>query len=306
MLALWVAGPSTSGPMRALVACKTGQTSTKTLPCVDAAVVLVDPIAVAQVASPRVQVDPSDGRWVLRFLDIPRGLYRIAVTSKTSPRSIKTFVWTPPQNMSLTAITSTDGGACKLAAGNISCHGVNGLAASTNCACALVVNFTATGLAPTFNGESWVWNGATSGVLICGPMTPCPYHLPPGVAIQTGFSDGSFVAPIDAQRGLYRLSVGNTTTSCCITRFNWQPMSQVTIRTIAAVNGGRCSVVGGDISCVVAGTGLVPSKGCHIVCELTVNFTATGVPPLAYGMTYVGDPTVRFLSGFLHITSMTP
>ena len=238
MLALSVAGSATSGSMRAVVSCKTGQTSTKTLPCTNAALVPVDPIAVAPVSSPPVRVDPSDGHWVLRFLDIPRGQYQIAVTSKTSPRSIKTFVWTPPQNLSLAAITATEGGTCELAAGNISCHSVKGGAAPTHCACGLLVNFTATGLAPTFNGQSYVWTGATSGVVICGPMTPCPYHLPAGVLIQTGFSDGSSVAPIDVQRGLYRLSVANTTTSCCITRFNWQPTGQVTIRTITAANGG--------------------------------------------------------------------
>jgi hypothetical protein len=120
-----------------------------------------------------IEVDPADARMELLLLDISRGLFRLVFTSRTDADPIKTFSWHPPQGMTITAIRSSQGGKCALAAGEIDCRG-NGKGTSS-----VSVDFLADGLRPTFNGKYWTYYGVGGISVNCGGMMTCPYHIPP-------------------------------------------------------------------------------------------------------------------------------
>jgi hypothetical protein len=168
--------------------CAVNQKSTKSSPCLKAS--QIQNAAPAQAVAP-IQIDPGDtgerqglgdAVTVVHFLDIPRGLYQLTVDNTSGLGYINTFTWVAPTNMNITAITSSEGGKCTLVDGNISCKAGGKGIAPPKCTCqsggTLTVNFTATGLSPTFNGQYYTWYGIVGGWLHLTSMTPVPYHIP--------------------------------------------------------------------------------------------------------------------------------
>ena len=190
----------------AVPTCKAGQKSTTKSPCVaaKAATPVVAPVAsnakpvpqsqlVTQVADPGdtgARIGATDAVTIVRFLDPVKGLYQIEVDNTSGIGYINTFDWVPPPNMTVTAITSTEGGHCVInGSGAISCNAGGKGIAPPKCTClaggALLVNFTASGNAPTYNGQYWTYYGVVGDWTHITSMTPVPYHIPsfltPGV-----------------------------------------------------------------------------------------------------------------------------
>jgi len=148
---------------------------------------------VTQVADPGdsgARIGATDAVTIVRFLDPVKGLYQIEVDNTSGIGYINTFAWVPPPNMTVTAITSTEGGKCYIdGSGAISCTAGGKGIAPPKCTClaggALLVNFTATGNAPTWNGQYWTYYGIVGDWTHITSMTPVPYHIPsfltPGV-----------------------------------------------------------------------------------------------------------------------------
>jgi len=96
--------------------------------------------------------------------------YQVEVQN-TNPHSfIKSFDWSPPGGLTVTAVTTAQGGTCKLdGLGGISCAGKALPSTCDGCVgSSMVVNFTATGLEPTFANGFWTYYGVVGGVQITG------------------------------------------------------------------------------------------------------------------------------------------
>jgi hypothetical protein len=176
--------------------CKPGQKSTAKSPCLTKATTTTKaPTAakalnqdqLAALADPGDtggRVGATDAVTVIRFLD-PQGhppKYQLEIDNTSSIGYINTFNWVPPANMTITAITSTEGGHCSLVSGNISCRGGKDGIAPPKCTClsggSMLVNFTATGNEPVFNGQYWTYFGIVGSYTQITSMTPVPYHIP--------------------------------------------------------------------------------------------------------------------------------
>jgi hypothetical protein len=107
------------------------------------------------------------------------GKYMLDVQNTSGIGFINQFTWVPPLGLTITAVTSSEGGRCSLVGGNIQC---NGKVAPPTCTCRaggeLTVNFTATGLEPTFANGYWTYHGFSGDYLQIQQMTPVPYHIP--------------------------------------------------------------------------------------------------------------------------------
>ncbi len=105
--------------------------------------------------------------------------YQLDVQNTSGIGFINQFVWTPPLGMTVTAVTSSEGGKCSLVGGNIEC---NGNMRPPACTCLaggeLTVNFTAAGLQPTYANGYWTYYGIVGATLQITQMTPVPYHIP--------------------------------------------------------------------------------------------------------------------------------
>jgi hypothetical protein len=105
--------------------------------------------------------------------------YQLDVQNTSGIGYINQFTWVPPGNLTVTAITSTEGGHCSLVGGSIKC---NGKISPPTCTCLpggdLVVTFQAKGLEPTYNGQYWTYYGIVGAFLQIQQMTPVPYHIP--------------------------------------------------------------------------------------------------------------------------------
>lgn len=105
--------------------------------------------------------------------------YQLDVQNTSGIGFIDQFVWTPPIGLTITAVTSSEGGKCSLSSGNIVC---NGNIRPPACTCLaggdLTVNFTATGLEPTFANGYYTYYGMVGAFLQITEMTPVPYHIP--------------------------------------------------------------------------------------------------------------------------------
>jgi hypothetical protein len=182
---LWsVGGAGAAGG--AIPVCKPGQTSTKAKPCRSPVVSSVpDPGNIA----PRH--DDSDSLTIFRFLDPAAGKYQIEVDNTSGVGYINSFNWVPPAGMTITRITSTEGGHCALVPNPvpgggspmISCVGGKKGIAPPKCTCLtggeMLVNFIATSdHAPTFNGKYWTYYGVVGSYTKITAMTPVPYHIP--------------------------------------------------------------------------------------------------------------------------------
>jgi hypothetical protein len=128
------------------------------------------------------RIGATDAITVIRFLDPKAGLYQIEVDNTSDIGFINTFNWVPPAGMTITAVTSSEGGRCRLANGNIVCTGAKKGLAPPICTCRtggkLMVNFKATGNGPTWNGQWWTYYGVVGGYTQITSVTPVPYHIP--------------------------------------------------------------------------------------------------------------------------------
>ena len=189
------ASTSESTAIGAVPVCKTGQKSTTKNPCKKATTTTVAPSAakaltqdeLAALADPGDtggRVNATDAVTIIRFLD-PTGhppKYQLEIENTSGIGYINTFNWVPPTNMTITAITSTEGGRCALISGHISCRGGQKGIAPPKCTClaggSMLVNFTATGNEPMFNGQYWTYYGIVGSYTQITSMTPVPYHIP--------------------------------------------------------------------------------------------------------------------------------
>ena len=166
------------------VTCAKGQVSTKTKPCSSApATVAPAPVMAApdpEPSGPRTGV--PDALTILRVLDRTQHKYQIEIENTSGIGYINTFNWIPPDQMTITAITSTEGGHCTLVDNAISCRsGKKGIAPPV-CTClvggSMFVNFIALGMEPTFNGDYWTSYLNIGSYTQITSMTPVPYHIP--------------------------------------------------------------------------------------------------------------------------------
>jgi hypothetical protein len=138
----------------------------------------------AAAAPAAVRVDPNtlgrgagDAVAIVRWLS--PGLYQLDVQNTSGIGYINTFRWVPPSGMTITAVTSSEGGRCTLLNGNIECNGkINPPSCTCQAGGDLTVNFTATGLQPTFANGYWTYYGLEGAYLQIEQMTPVPYHIP--------------------------------------------------------------------------------------------------------------------------------
>ena len=160
--------------------CKANQVSTRSNPCITSnpapAQVVPDP------GNTGTRSNQTDAVTIFRFLDPSVGKYQIEVQNTSGIGYINTFNWVPPPSMTITAITSSEGGRCTLVGGDIACVGGKKGLAPPKCTCLsggeMTVNFTATGNAPTFNGQFWTYYGIVGSHTDITSMTPVPYHIP--------------------------------------------------------------------------------------------------------------------------------
>jgi len=139
----------------------------------------------AAAASTRtVTADPNtlgrgaaDAVTVVSFLG--SGRYQLDVQNTSGIGFINQFTWVPPPNLTVTAVTSSEGGKCALVGGSIQCKGK---VAPPSCTCLpggdLTVIFAARGLYPTFANGYWTYYGIVGAFLQIQQMTPVPYHIP--------------------------------------------------------------------------------------------------------------------------------
>jgi hypothetical protein len=187
-------GVAAQGAVHATPLCKAGQKSTKAKPCVKAAV------AANPNLNPDLPPDPgniaprhndTDSVTIFRFLDPSAGKYQIEVQNTSGIGYINSFNWVPPAGMTVTQITSTEGGHCTLSPNPvpgggtpmISCVGGQKGITPPKCTCevggVLSVNFLAkTDQPPTFNGKYWTYYGIVGAYTKITQMTPVPYHIP--------------------------------------------------------------------------------------------------------------------------------
>jgi hypothetical protein len=182
---------------RAVPVCKAGQKSTKAKPCTTPKTKTVGATGTKAATAQAAVVDPNfdpgdtgaranatDSVTIIRFLD-PTGhppKYQLEIENTSGIGYINTFNWVPPADMTITAITSTEGGRCAIVSGHIACRGGQKGIAPPKCTCmaggSMLVNFTATGNEPTFNGQYWTYYGIVGSYTQITSMTPVPYHIP--------------------------------------------------------------------------------------------------------------------------------
>jgi hypothetical protein len=98
--------------------------------------------------------------------------YQVEVQN-TNPQSfIKSFEWFPPGGLTVTAVTGSQGGTCKLdGLGGISCSGKALPSTCDGCVgSSMTVNFTAKGLEPTYANGFWTYYGVVGGVQVTGTI----------------------------------------------------------------------------------------------------------------------------------------
>jgi hypothetical protein len=171
-----------------LPSCKAGIKSTKAHPCKARAKKATT--TTPQPAPPPVQdpgntggrVSNGDATTIVRVLDPQRGLYQLEVQNTSGIGYINTFTWNAPDGLTITAVTSSEGGHCQLVSGAISCTGGGKGITPPGCTCEpggkMTVNFTATGNQPTFADGHWTTYGIVGATLQITVMTPVPYHVP--------------------------------------------------------------------------------------------------------------------------------
>ena len=164
--------------------CAKGQVSTKARPCApSSAAVIPAPVVAAPDPEPSgARTGAPDALTILRILDRTQHKYQIEIENTSGIGYINTFNWLPPNQMTIVAITSTEGGHCTLINNAISCRGGKKGIAPPVCTClaggSMLVNFIASGMEPTFNGDYWTSYLNIGSYTQITSMTPVPYHIP--------------------------------------------------------------------------------------------------------------------------------
>jgi hypothetical protein len=182
--------------------CRPGQVSTKAHPCATAKssptttttpanlgppVPVADPNPATGVPNPDaadqgIRVCGCDADTIMRYLDPQAGTYELMIYNTSAVGYINSVNWLPPAGLTVTAITATSGGTCKLDLGDISCTANGAGLAPPKCTCetggVMTVDFTATGDEPVFNGSWWIYHGLVGSYMQITSMTPVPYYIP--------------------------------------------------------------------------------------------------------------------------------
>jgi hypothetical protein len=157
---LLIAGPGAS----AQTAATPGQAATQ----------ITDPDTLAKAGADVADVV----RW-LGWTGSNSGVYQLQVQNTTGIGYINSFQWNAPTGLTITAVTSSEGGKCSLANNAIHC---SGNIAPPTCTCypggSLTVNFIASGLTPTYTNGYRTNYGIVGESLQIQSMTPVPYHIP--------------------------------------------------------------------------------------------------------------------------------
>jgi hypothetical protein len=126
-------------------------------------------------------LQPTDVVTIVRALALRAGKYQVEVENTSAIGYIKTFTWQPSDAITLTSITSTQGGSCRIASNSIICTASRRGITPPTCTCraggSMEVNFTATGNGPTFNGRWWTYYGFTNTTDV-NTMTKVHGHIP--------------------------------------------------------------------------------------------------------------------------------
>src|SRR5207237_6629424 len=125
----------------------------------------------ASASSPKVNMPYA---MVVRIIDEPTGKYQVEVENTNPTRYINSFNWTPPLGLTISAITSTIGGKCRLSSdGTINCTGEAAPPVCDSGECvgeSMIVNFTAAGGQPSFvttsYGGYWIHRGVVGAVVV--------------------------------------------------------------------------------------------------------------------------------------------
>lgn len=113
----------------------------------------------------------SDLPYALIVRIISTDHYQIEVQNGDPSSFIKSFAYTPPDGLTVTAVTGVKGGSCSLTDGTMSCSGkIVPPSCSTCIGASMVVNFTATGLEPTYADGYYTYYGVLGGVAITGTI----------------------------------------------------------------------------------------------------------------------------------------
>lgn len=128
---------------------------------------------------------------------------------------------------------------------------------------------------------------------------------PTNTGERTGNGDAvTVITFLDIPKGLFRLSVTNTSGLGFINTFNWHPPEGMTITSLARSQGGNCTLASGLVSCRGGKQGIPPPRcTCLGGGSLTVDFYAQGLRPTFNGRfwTYYGVTGAQ-----LQILTMTP
>ena len=134
------------------------------------------------VADQGPRVCGCDADTVMHYIDPMTGKYELVIYNTSAIGYINSVNWLPPAGLTVTAITGMTGGSCTLDSGDISCTASGAGLAPPICTCrtggTMIVDFTATGDAPTFNGSWWTYYGLVGSYMQITSMTPVPYHIP--------------------------------------------------------------------------------------------------------------------------------
>jgi hypothetical protein len=124
--------------------------------------------------------DPAAAVAVVHWLS--PGLYQLDLQSTSGVGRIDQFDWVPPTRLTITAVTSSEGGRCTVIGGQIQCRTH---LAPPSCTCrgggVMSVNFTATGLDPTFANGNWTSYGIVGAAVQIQQVTPVPNDSPSSI-----------------------------------------------------------------------------------------------------------------------------
>jgi hypothetical protein len=133
--------------------------------------------ALAALVAPAALAAGPDADAIVRYLAPKGGLYQLEVENTSDIGYIKSFDWTAPAGLTITAIRKTTGGTCRMAENGFSCVGAErGIAPPKHHTVpggSLMITFTATGYSPKFNGHYWTYYGWDGRVAITG-VSPAP------------------------------------------------------------------------------------------------------------------------------------
>jgi hypothetical protein len=136
-------------------------------------------VAIAAFAAPAAYADITT---VIRPLAGSHdGKYQVVFENTSGIGYINSVKFVQPAQMTITAVTATHGGRCRLDENVIVCFAAKKGIAPPTCTChaggLMTFNFTAKGNLPTFNGKYWTYYGIGSETHITS-VTPVGYYIP--------------------------------------------------------------------------------------------------------------------------------